>query len=256
MKRFTETQKWDDPWFLELPMHLKLLWQWLCDKCDNAGVVDPSIKLASFHIGYQYPINTLSKFGNRLVKLPCGKFFIPKFIEFQYGTLSKDCKAHNPIFISLEKHGLKGYPKGIHTLQEEEEDKEKETEKEKEKEQEQILLLETPPSIHPTPQKTVSPEILRIGRILNQGRRATTLLSDSESKAFKACDFVEDEIQLVEAFYLFTERPNEPLHRRTGLLSLLNHWPDEVGKAQSWAKKYGIRITANKPQEPLPPGFK
>lgn len=95
------------------------------------------------------------------------------------------------------------------------------------------------------PPKTVTPEQLRIGRILNQGRRETTLFSESESKAFKACDFVEEEIQLVEAFYRFEERHNEPLHRRTGLLSLLNHWADEVGKAQAWARKYGRPI--NKP---------
>lgn len=106
------------------------------------------------------------------------------------------------------------------------------------------------------PKPTVSPEVLRIGRILNQGRRPTTLLTDSESKAFKQCDFTEDEICLVEAFYLYSERPNEPLHRRTGLLSLLNHWADEVGKARAWAKKYGYRPTTPKNNEPLPEGYK
>lgn len=128
MKRFTETQKWEDPWFRKLKPEMKLLWQWLLDRCDNAGVIDPDIDLASFQIGYQYPMDTLLGFGDRVVKLPGGKHFIPKFISFQYGKLSEDCKAHNPIFLSLEKHGLKGYPKGIHTLQEMEEDKETEKE--------------------------------------------------------------------------------------------------------------------------------
>jgi hypothetical protein len=128
MKRFTETQKWEDPWFRRLPLEMKLLWQWLCDRCDNAGIIDPDIELASFQIGYQYPMDTLSQFDGRVIKIACGKWFIPKFIEFQYGNLSHDCKAHRPIFLSLEKHGMKGYPKGIDTLQE------KETEKETEKE--------------------------------------------------------------------------------------------------------------------------
>jgi len=114
---------------------------------------------------------------------------------------------------------------------------------------EDILSFSIEESPKPIPQKTVSPEILRIGRILNQGRRPTTLLSESEAKAFKACDFIEEEIQLVEEFYRFTERHNEPLHRRTGLLSLLNHWPDEVGKATAWAKRYG-RPTTQKPKDP------
>jgi hypothetical protein len=129
MKRFTETRKWDDPWFRKLTPEHKLLWQWLLDGCDNAGVIDPDIDLASFQIGYQYPIDTLSVFAGRVIPLAEGKHFIPKFIEFQYGTLSADCKAHNPIFISLRKHGLEGYPKGINTLQEKEKEKEKEKDK-------------------------------------------------------------------------------------------------------------------------------
>ena len=140
MKRFTETAKWDDPWFLELPMEHKLLWQWLCDRCDNAGIIEPSLKLASFQIGFQYPMDTLSVFGKRLVEIEGGKWFIPKFIPFQYGALSKDCKAHNPVFASLAKNGidpeslnLKGYPKGIHTLQEKEKEKVKEKDRAREK---------------------------------------------------------------------------------------------------------------------------
>jgi len=121
---------------------------------------------------------------------------------------------------------------------------------------ENTLFFPIEESFQEKPKPTVSPEILRIGRILNPNRRPTTLLSDSEKKAFKACDFIEDEILMVEAFYLATERHNEPLHRRTGLLSLLNHWPDEVGKARAWAKKYGHKPTAIKTNEPLPPGYK
>ena len=128
MKRFTETQKWEDPWFRKLNPELKLLWQWLLDRCDNAGVIDPDLDLAAFQIGYQYPLDTLSSFSERVVNLPCGKWFIPKFIEFQYGRLSEDCKAHRPIFLSLEKHQIKGYGKGINTLQEKEKEKEKEEE--------------------------------------------------------------------------------------------------------------------------------
>lgn len=130
MKRFTETSKWSDPWFRKLSPELKNLWQWLTDNCDNAGVIEVDLDLASFQIGYQYPINTLSEFGDRVQILPCGKHFIPKFIPFQYGQLSEECKAHKPVFASLEKHGIKGYPKGIDTLQEKEKEKEKETDKE------------------------------------------------------------------------------------------------------------------------------
>lgn len=134
MKRFTETSKWDDPWFRRLPPEMKLLWQWLLDRCDNAGIIDPDIDLASFQIGHQYPMDTLSQFGDRVIQIDCGKWFIPKFITFQYGELSAECRAHKPVFQSLEKHQidatklhLKGYPKGINTLQEKEKDKDKDS---------------------------------------------------------------------------------------------------------------------------------
>ena len=123
MKRFTETSKWSDPWFRKLSPELKNLWHWLLDNCDNAGVIEPDLDLASFQIGYQYPMDSLSKFGDRLEQIPCGKYYLTKFINFQCGVLSEDCKAHRPIFQSLEKHFPIGYPKGIHTLKEKEKEK-------------------------------------------------------------------------------------------------------------------------------------
>jgi len=131
MKRFTETQKWSDPWFRRLKPEIKNLWQWLLDNCDSAGIVDIDLPLASFQVGFQYPTDSILELGDRIQQLPSGKHFIPKFIPFQYGQLSEDCKPHKPVFASLEKHGLKGYPKGIDTLQEKEKDKEEEKEMEK-----------------------------------------------------------------------------------------------------------------------------
>lgn len=143
MKRFTETQKWEDQWFRRLPLEMKALWCWLLDKCDNAGVIDPDIELASFQIGYQYPMDTLSRFEERVVKLACGKYFIPKFIAFQYGKLSADCRAHGPVFQSLAKHGINadnlhfiGYPMGMDTLQDKDKEKVQIKDKEKAKEKE------------------------------------------------------------------------------------------------------------------------
>ena len=52
MKRFTETNKWEDPWFRKLKPEMKLLWSWLLDSCDNAGIIDADIELAAFQIGY------------------------------------------------------------------------------------------------------------------------------------------------------------------------------------------------------------
>lgn len=123
MKRFTETAKWDDPWFRKLRPEMKLLWQWFLDHCDNAGVIDVDLELASFQIWYQYPSDTLLDFDGRVVALESGKMFIEKFIAFQYGKLSNDCMAHRPVFSSLEKNGIERvsigyqYPLSISTRQ-------------------------------------------------------------------------------------------------------------------------------------------
>ena len=96
----------------------------MLDHCDAAGVIDLDLDLAAFQIGGAKGIytlshtlcDTLSEIGDRMETLPCGKRFIPKFIPFQYGKISADCKAHNPVFQSLEKHFPKGYSKGMDTL--------------------------------------------------------------------------------------------------------------------------------------------
>ncbi len=140
MKRFTETQKWGKPWFRKLSPKHKLLWQWLCDNCDSAGVVDPDWDVSSLQIGEAVNGEDLAVFGDRVAQIDGGKLWLSTFIEFQYGRLSRECKPHAQIFASMEKHGIdpnsvsenqrvsKGYPKGIHTLQEQDKEKDKEKE--------------------------------------------------------------------------------------------------------------------------------
>ena len=60
---------------------------------------------------------------SRIGTLNNGKLIVIKFVEFQQGKLSHDCKAHKPIFDSLKRNGMidengeiKGCSKGIHTL--------------------------------------------------------------------------------------------------------------------------------------------
>jgi len=91
VKRFTETQKWEDPWFRKLPIEAKLLWQWICDHCDQAGVVDPDLELASFQIGADVSEVTLGYFTGRIETIGANKIHILKFVKFQYGKLSRAC---------------------------------------------------------------------------------------------------------------------------------------------------------------------
>jgi len=141
MKRFTSSEKWASPWFRKLPPRLKLLWLWLCDNCDSAGVIDFDSELASFQIGETVESPEIKAFDGRVVELENGKLLVVKFVQFQYGVLSADCRPHAAILKKIESHGIadmissdtlsKGYPKGIDTL--EDKDKEKEQEKEQDK---------------------------------------------------------------------------------------------------------------------------
>jgi hypothetical protein len=148
MKRFTETTKWNDPWYRKLPMHLKLLWQYVCDNCDAAGVIDYDADLAAFQIGCSAQKADISKLGDRVARLPSGKYRLVKFLEFQYGNVDAKCPAHKPIIRAIEDHQLE-YPisnygrrvsdrvlnRVSNTLQETETDQDKEKDQEKEKDQ-------------------------------------------------------------------------------------------------------------------------
>lgn len=49
-KRFTDSEKWKDPWFRSLSPTGKLLFLYLCDQCDLAGFWEIDIEQAAFHI--------------------------------------------------------------------------------------------------------------------------------------------------------------------------------------------------------------
>ncbi len=134
-KRFTDTNKWKDSWFQDLPTKYKLFWIYLCDECDAAGLWKPNIRLATFQIGEPFEEAELKRvFCDRITITESGYWFITKFINFQYGELSESSKPHLSIIKILHYHKIKGYPKGIHTLKEKEQEKEKEKEEVKEQE--------------------------------------------------------------------------------------------------------------------------
>ena len=106
-KRFTETLKWDDRWFRSLRPEFKLAWIYLLDKCDASGVLEIDEDLANFQIGVTVDWADFCKAcDTRLIPLAGGKWWVAKFVEFQYGKISESCRAHNPVFVLLRKHGI------------------------------------------------------------------------------------------------------------------------------------------------------
>jgi hypothetical protein len=133
-KRFVDTELWQKQWFQELSTVNKLLVLYIFQNCDSAGVWNTNYRLASFIIGEpvdENDIKYINKQNEMFEKIDDDKIFVLDFIKFQYGTLSENCKPHKPIIEKLKKYGLyervlKGYSKGIETLEEKEKDKEKE----------------------------------------------------------------------------------------------------------------------------------
>lgn len=131
-KRFTDTGIWNKAWFRRLDPQDKTAMFYVLSNCDAVGVWDADTEAAEFFIGAAVEWDGLiGRTNGNLERLPNGKIFVVDFCEFQYGDLSPDCKPHQAYIRLLEKHGLKnrimkGYPKGIHTLEEKEKEKEKE----------------------------------------------------------------------------------------------------------------------------------
>lgn len=138
-KRFVDTEIWNKAWFQCLSLKHKILVKFIFEQCDCAGVWDTNFRLASFIIGEDVTLLDIDIINaqNRLFELfDNDKIFVIDFIKFQYGTLSENCKPHKPIIEKLKKYNLyervlKGYPKGIETLEEKEKEKEQLIEKEK-----------------------------------------------------------------------------------------------------------------------------
>ena len=145
-KRFTETAKWKDKWFMELNPTHKLFYLYILDECDNCGVWEPNFALAQFMIGLE--INEeeiLQVLQDKIWILDTGRWLIPKFIKFQYGKLNPKCKPHLSVIRLLEKHNLRDKYKQLinssYTLQEEDKEKEVYMDENKDKKKDEDIRL-------------------------------------------------------------------------------------------------------------------
>lgn len=105
-KRFTDTDKWKKSFLRGLKAPYKLLWIYILDECDHAGIWHVEIDIAQIKIGEKLKLDTaIESFGGRIIDLG-EKWFIPDFIEFQYGELNPQNRAHNSVINILRKYDL------------------------------------------------------------------------------------------------------------------------------------------------------
>lgn len=120
-KRFTDTEKWKKPFIRGLEGAYKLLWFYILDDCDHAGIWQVDFEVARIRIGEQVDKETAKKlFGDRVIEFAPFKWFLPDFIFFQYGELSEKNRMHKSVIDILTKNNLgasKALPRGQGTIQ-------------------------------------------------------------------------------------------------------------------------------------------
>ena len=84
MKRYVETDRWFDPFFMELSPDAKLFYSYLCDRCNNAGVFERNDRIARTCINKDIDFDAcIEELGDRVEKLSSGKFWLTRFIRVQ-----------------------------------------------------------------------------------------------------------------------------------------------------------------------------
>lgn len=118
-KRMTDTDKWKKRFVRELSPQHKLLWFYILDDCNHAGIWDVDLEVASIRVGFDLSHDNLpSSFGEKVISFDNGdKWFIPEFIDFQYGELNPNSNVHKSVIALLDKYNLQGYVKGLQGVQ-------------------------------------------------------------------------------------------------------------------------------------------
>jgi len=126
-KRMTDTDKWKKRFVRDLTPQHKLLWFYILDDCNHAGIWEVDLEVASIRVGFELSHDNLpSSFGEKVISFDNGdKWFIPDFIDFQYGELNPNSNVHKSVIQLLERYNLMGYLKGSQTLPDTVQDKDK-----------------------------------------------------------------------------------------------------------------------------------
>jgi hypothetical protein len=136
-KRLTDTDKWKKPFLRGLDAPCKLLWFYICDDCDHAGIWHVDLEVAQIRTGEKIDeAKAIEMLGKKIVVFDDGKkWFIPSFIEFQYpGGLNAGNKVHDSVIQILNKYNLlegldEGYPSPFQGAKDK--DTDKDTDKDK-----------------------------------------------------------------------------------------------------------------------------
>ena len=107
-KRFTDTDKWKKGFIRGLSPKYKMFWLYILDDCNHAGIWEADFEVASIRIGSKITEAEAIKVMASQIKIFDGgnKWFIPRFIDFQYGTLNENSRPHLAVIKLLDKYDV------------------------------------------------------------------------------------------------------------------------------------------------------
>lgn len=115
--RFVDTEIWGKGWYCSLSPTYKLMWKYLCDNCNNAGIWSVNFALVQFQLWDKSPLDP-ANFGvredgtPRVIPIAGGtKWFMPGFVLFQQSIksladLNPDIGYHKQIIRLLDIEGI------------------------------------------------------------------------------------------------------------------------------------------------------
>lgn len=144
-KRFIDTDIFKKQFIRSLKAPYKVLWIYILTDCNHSGIWEADFDVAQLRLGVKVSKQEAEQiFSEKIIVLDDGgKWFIPSFIDFQYGKLSAANRAHNSVILLLTKYNLLNADLSIKELNkplasplqgDKDMDKEKEQEKDKDKE--------------------------------------------------------------------------------------------------------------------------
>ena len=108
--RFTDSEKYKDPWFGNLQPKYKALYLYMLDTCDLAGFWKANFNLFKFFWGFEMSHGDMGNFDGRVIKIDDETYFITEFIKFQYKNLSETSNVYKGVLKCFNNHKLQINP--------------------------------------------------------------------------------------------------------------------------------------------------
>ena len=106
-KRFTDSNKWKKKWFRCLSNDHKVFWIYVLDQCDHAGIWEVDFEAAEFFCSGINESEIRQVFNKQYQEIDNGKrWFLKDFVDFQYGTLNENNRAHLSVINILLKYKI------------------------------------------------------------------------------------------------------------------------------------------------------